>query len=254
MAQTVSCRSCSRIVSADDGGRLPPWCPKCGADLKPEAEPRARAGFLSPGADEGAAGMMSPQPAENNAFDHQGQVRLFFHACDPSILGSKHTLYRIYITSRDLLFFQIGSGSICDGEVLPSTKRNKNLMGAGLGAAAAQMADIRQLELARRISELDAADESALRDQATSGDAAFCADAADLESICIAPPSLWIHLLCRIDHQALLKFAHRRQGKMRLVLPSWRDVRRSAEGLPKIFGDLVQINLPWGAAARLGKP
>jgi hypothetical protein len=31
----ASCGQCACVIVADSGGRLPPWCPKCGADLKP---------------------------------------------------------------------------------------------------------------------------------------------------------------------------------------------------------------------------
>jgi hypothetical protein len=39
----VACGSCSREVSASPEGRLPPWCPGCGADLKPYSPDRAPA-------------------------------------------------------------------------------------------------------------------------------------------------------------------------------------------------------------------
>ena len=29
------CGQCASVIAADPDGRLPPWCPKCGADLKP---------------------------------------------------------------------------------------------------------------------------------------------------------------------------------------------------------------------------
>jgi hypothetical protein len=34
---TVQCRNCRHLVEGDPDGRMPPWCPCCGADLKPGA-------------------------------------------------------------------------------------------------------------------------------------------------------------------------------------------------------------------------
>src|SRR3954451_19213576 len=38
MTSTTPCPGCARPVSADGNGRLPPWCPKCGASLRGPAE------------------------------------------------------------------------------------------------------------------------------------------------------------------------------------------------------------------------
>lgn len=38
---SIECQSCHKPISADDGGRLPPWCPHCGGDLKKKATPAA---------------------------------------------------------------------------------------------------------------------------------------------------------------------------------------------------------------------
>src|SRR4051812_14587631 len=35
---TIQCGSCSHLITTGDN-RLPPWCPHCGGDLKPGAQP-----------------------------------------------------------------------------------------------------------------------------------------------------------------------------------------------------------------------
>jgi hypothetical protein len=191
-------------------------------------DPLGRAGFVP---------MVDAAPTES-----------FFHACIPGFSENSHRLYRIYVTAEDLLVFAIGVGPVSMGEVLPRT-RPQNLPRYGLVGAMAAMQEAKDLHLAKRISELDAADEATLREYAVSGDNAFALTPDDLKWMTLGGPSLWYRWFCGVQHEAVWKFAHRIQGRWTLALPSLRDARRACEYLPRLFQDFVHVSLRWGSSA-----
>jgi hypothetical protein len=170
----------------------------------------------------------------------------FFHACVPSYSENDHSLYRIYVTDRDLLFFKIGVGPVSMGEVLPRTRPNRIGPNVGLAGAVAELADAHQRHMAERIAELDAANEAMLRAFAEERDRGFVIGPDDVASMSLSGPSLWYRWLCSVEHQAVWKFKHRTEGRWKLALPALRDARRAAEHLPRIFGERVQVSLAWG--------
>jgi hypothetical protein len=173
----------------------------------------------------------------------------FFHACVPGISENHHRLYRIYITSADLLVFAIGRGAVSMGEVMARTRRER-LPQVGIAGAIAAREEAKELELAKRVAELDAADEATLREYAASGDAAFQVTPQDVKWMSLDSPSLWYRWFNSVEHQAVWKFALRSQGRWDFALPSMRDARRAAEWLPQIFPDQVKVNLSWGSSRR----
>ncbi len=237
------------MILTDSEGRMPPWCRHCGADLKsspknPTPAAAAEAPLREP-VPLGANGNLPPNGKD--------QGLAYIHACVPELLGN-NSLYRVYFTKTDLLVFRIGSGSVSAGQVLPQTRARINPVGFGLlpmiANGVAKKREAEQLRLAERAKELDGADEPTLRDYAYTGDAAFILGPGDVTWLRIDPPSGYIRYLFGVDHEGVLKFAHRAAGKMKLALPSWKDARRAIEELPKLFGNLVQVNLSWGSAAR----
>jgi hypothetical protein len=235
------------MILADSEGRMPPWCRHCGADLK--SNPKSPTPVA-------AAEAPTKQPETLSApgdlpVNGQGQSVSYIHACVPGLLG-RNSLYRIYFTNTDLLFFRIGSGTISAGQVLPQSRFR--VMPAGVGVQAltaykdARKREMEQLRLTERISQLDGADEPTLR--AYTGDAAFILGPGDVTWLRIDPPSAYIRYLYGVDHEGVLKFEHRAAGKMKLALPSWKDARRAIEELPKLFGNLARVNLSWGSGAR----
>src|SRR5205823_14956989 len=163
MASAMSCGSCSKQVLASPEGRMPPWCPHCGASLKNHAAPKATPAAAAP-IPLGHAGFMPTVDA--------APTESFFHACVPGISENNHRLYRVYITASDLLVFAIGTGAVSMGEVLART-RPSQLPRGGIAGAMAMRSEAKELDLAKRVAELDAADENNLRQYAASGDAAF---------------------------------------------------------------------------------
>jgi hypothetical protein len=228
---------------------MPPWCRHCGADLN--SNPKSS----SPAATAQATPEQRVPSNTPGSFPVNGQTKAppYIHACVPGMLG-KNMLYRIYFTSSDLLVFRIGSGTISAGQVLPPTKARVRPIGLGLlpmiAHSVAKRNEAEDMRLAERAKELEAADEPTLRDCVYTGDAAFALGPGDVSWLRIDPPSTYIRVFCGVDHEGLLKFEHRTAGKMKLALPSWKDAKKAVEELPKLFGDLVQVNLVWGSAAR----
>ncbi len=220
---------------------MPPWCPHCGAGLQapaPTAPPPAtsptplgRAGYL-PNVD--------AAPTES-----------IFHACIPGYSDNHHRLYRIYVTSGDLLVFAIGIGAVSMGEVMPRSRSTRNPQ-PGLVEAIAAMHEAKQLELARRVAELDAADEPTLRQFAEAGDRGFVAAPGDVNWMTLSAPSLWYRWVCGVQHEAVWKFAHRTKGRWKFALPGLRDARRAAEWLPRLFPGAVEVSVRWGSSGRSG--
>jgi hypothetical protein len=189
----------------------------------------------------GAAGLLSTVDA--------APTESFFHACVPAFSDKNHRLYRIYVTTGDLLVFAIGIGAVSMGAVLPRT-RSLLQPQPGLVHAIAAMHEAAQLQLARRIAELDVADEATLRGLAASGDDAFRVEREDVKWMTLGGPSLWYRWICSVQHEAVWKFAHRTLGRHVFALPSLRDARRAAEWLPRLFGERVQVTLRWGSSGR----
>jgi hypothetical protein len=156
--------------------------------------------------------------------------------------------YRIYATPADLLVFRVGTGGVSEGQLVPRTRARHMMPQVGVAGAVARLRDLEDVRYARRIEELDAADEMTLRLLAAGGDGSLLAEPADLTGARVDPPSWYVRHLCGTPHEGLLRFAHRRQGKFTLALPSPGDVRRAAGGLTRLLGDAARVNVYWAAA------
>src|SRR5438132_6892896 len=194
MASAMTCGSCSKQVLASPDGRLPPWCPHCGTSLKVSEDARPTPPVAAAPIPLGRAGFMPTVDA--------APTESFFHACVPGISENHHRLYRVYITETDLLVFAIGSGAVSMGEVLART-RPERLPRGGITGAMAAMSEAKELNLAKRVAELDAADENTLRQHAQSGDAAFQVTPPDVKWMTLDGPSLWYRWFNSVEHQAV---------------------------------------------------
>jgi hypothetical protein len=172
-----------------------------------------------------------------------------FHACDLRLLSSQHALYRIYVTASDLLVFRLGVGAISDGEIVPRTRPDAG-GAAGLMAAVAARRTSQQIELARRVAELDVSDEATLRHFIYEGNGCFTVTPEDLRQVRIDPPSGWLRFLSGVPYEGTLRITHRQAAGMALALPSVRDARRAVEELTRLLGASLQVHLTWGSTAR----
>jgi hypothetical protein len=191
MAVALACPSCSKSLLAADG-RTPPWCPHCGADIKRDAPPASAA---APAAAVAAAAAPKPvaaitlpeTPTPRGAAGlletvEQAPTESFFHGCEPAALSDKcHRIFRFYITESDQLVFALGVGAVSEGHVLPRTKSILPPTMGGIAGAMARMEESKDLQLAKRIEELDAADENALRQMAESGDRGYVVGPDDVK-------------------------------------------------------------------------
>jgi hypothetical protein len=248
MSVTTLCPSCSGIISADADGRLPPWCRHCGAAFQ-KATAAARRTPPPACTDEAGPAAVVKEPAVTAP---GRSVLPFFHACEPAFATGAHRHCRIYVTTTDLLVFELGRGDI-DVSELGLKRRRTPIVGIGVMAAAAvavaMMREAEQKRLAARLQELDEADELTLRRYAELDKRAFIAGPEDVAWAHIDPPSLWIRYFCGIGHHGVLRLAHRTKGRHHFALPAVNDVRRAAEALAAILGDSARINIPWAAAA-----
>jgi hypothetical protein len=240
-------------VAANADGGLPPWCAGCGADLKAERQP-----FPPPLRDESVSARPLksgpiPLPGGDDLARWDREPVPFFHACETAVVSSNHQLYRVYVTARDCLLFRLGRGDFRFGQLVPPARPTPLLCHRGAIAALAihreQEQERRRLE--ERLKYLDAADEDALRGYAKARwDDSFLAGPRDMRSIALDPPSLWVRFGCGVAHEGVLKFWHRTEGELSLALPTAGDVRRAVEGMTRLFGDRVEVNLRWGAGAK----
>jgi hypothetical protein len=245
----IFCPKCPQRITLAVDGRLPPWCPRCGVNLRQDRVPPPPNTAI-------AAQPLGPEKIEarGSLAAGTGPRVPFFQAFAPALGRDNHQLYRIYVTSTDLLIFRCGIGTITLGQITPRTKSQIRYFGWGLipmiMAAIARAHEGKQLRLADRIQNLDMADEEALRDLAGMGDNSSIADPCDLNWMRIDPPSGWYRFWYGAEHEGVLRFAHRRVGKLALALPTTRDVRLVREELPKLFGTCVKIHHRWGSAIR----
>lgn len=233
MPAPLRCPSCSRPILASPEGRLPPWCPQCGASIKSDAS------TIAPSRPE-PVGRLGLMPTADSAAG-----RPFFHACVPAYSENYHQHYRIYPMASDLLLFALGIGPVVNGEIMPRTRSVFGPRG-GLAGAIAEWEDAKQRQLATRIQDLDAADEPMLRTLAEAGDRGFVLRPGECASMRLGGPSFWYRWICGVGHEAVWRFRTIEHGTWKLALPSLRDARRAAEHLPRIFDNAVEVSLSWG--------
>jgi hypothetical protein len=244
MDSSVICPHCSKLISADANGRVPPWCRACGADVKPAVPPPLPPMPPDPAVPSTPAITDRPAPARAAEPSPLTEVAspAFFHAY------ANDDVYRVYVTEFDLLVFRLGPGSVSGGQVVPRTKM-QHRFAVGMVAAVAMWRESQRIQAGNRMREiLEGADEEMLREYAEAGDGGYVLCPDDLlGEIRIDPPS-WLSRLFGSEAEGVLRFGHRREGNKSLALPTVGDVRRSAEAIQRLFGDAAQINLPWAAS------
>jgi hypothetical protein len=239
MSDVISCPQCSKMIRADERGRIPPWCRYCGSDLR-ASRPTAPAS-AAPAAQSAQPELPGFEPAQQPSTVRSAPA--YFQACAPSTSSGDHRIYRFYPTASEVLAFEVGCGHVGDEGVTPRSKKRRMPV-IGLAAAFAMRAETNRMRLGARALELDAANEAALRALAVAGDHSFMIGSGDLLEARIEPPSSWVRWFHAVPHSGTLRLNLRVQGKMVLALPSWKDVRVAADELTRLFGEVVQADLP----------
>src|SRR5439155_21929552 len=80
----------------------------------------------------------------------------YFHACVPTLSSGDHELFRVYLADSDLVVLRLGVGDVNLGNFQPRTKPRHT--GGGLAGGMAYLAEMKKIQLAKRIEELDLAD------------------------------------------------------------------------------------------------
>jgi hypothetical protein len=237
---TPNCPQCSNPIPVNGDPR--PWCPRCGADLKSRRSPD-RPAPAGPADGRGESTDAHSRPVLSPTPD--GALP-FFSACKLTLLSKHRQNFRLYITGTDLLVLKLDPPPFRERRVMAQV-----IGGATSGAASRLLqgvilGDQRPGEPRDREQMLGVADEVALRQYAEAWKGSFAADPQDVSCLRIGPASWWRRFMSGIEHEGILTLQHRRKGKVTLGLPSLTDVRRAVEELPRLFGEVVEINLPWG--------
>jgi hypothetical protein len=150
-------------------------------------------------------------------------------------------LYRIYVRPDELIFIWAGSGT--EGATgAHAGGAAHGLLGALLGALIAKALDPTKKNAARK-AVLDSTPLEQLIDDHPKN---LRAPINEFLEVRIGPRSHW-HASTYSDHahQALLHLRHRYLGKYRLGLSSVEDVAVALEELPRVFGDMCQVDIEW---------
>jgi hypothetical protein len=230
MPSLINCPSCSRAVPMNDG-RMPPWCRSCGASLNEKSVRAATA-------KEPQAAAVTPPSLPS------------FHACVPQVLQHERlTAYRFYVAAEELLVFPAGLASIQEGIFVPQSRaaslKSMHSGAGGLAGAFQQWSESKAMHAADRLAELEGATEAMLVAAAQAGDGALALRPVDLSQVHIDPPGGWFGMLRGFRCTALLNLGHTKFGT--LALPSASDCRVAIEGLTKLLGKSLVVNVPWGA-------
>jgi predicted amidophosphoribosyltransferase len=249
---SLSCPSCSRIIQTELGGRLPPWCKACGATLSstrstPAGTATVAEQKVAPIVRERATATIAAQPTLKPAAS-QAEVS-HFQVVIPQILTHERlSAYRFYATSNALLGFPAGFGSIRDGQYVPQNHVSRVLGGIGHGAkmlnAQRINSELSSLRDAEFLDNLEGSSEAVLLNAVASVCGAVVIDPADLHRVRIESVGLGFALTRGFKCPAILKLGYSNFGT--LALPSLTDARRAVEGLGRLLGDALEVDLPWG--------
>jgi hypothetical protein len=226
------CAQCAHPIHPDANGRYPPWCSSCGANFTLRAESATPVPALESGVP--AAGCPALVAA--------GPQTRFFPARRVGGWTAAPLLYRVYVTDKDLLFLLLGPEALGSGRSTAAVGGALGVLVAGLFAKKKSASD----PVAERAKLLDLADEPVLRGYAEAWGGSFLATAEDVQGLVFDPPSGWAGRRC----EAVLRFQHGAEGAVTLQLPTYHAVRLAIAATTRLFGDAVQINLPYGEAVR----
>jgi hypothetical protein len=217
---TLACGRCARAVPADLGA--PPWCPHCGSDLKPAAQPgmpTVRAGELVP------AALLQP----------------------PYFVGRAARSYRVYILPKQLLFLDCPAPDdrSASEKVVMGVSIQGGLIGAMIGGAIAGAIQQNRLAKTRdRDWTLNMADTDELIAMAEREQDSFALDLEDLRDVVIEGLTFWQRAFA--DRcAARLKFLHPVRGPLTFALPRPIDVGVAIKQLPPLLDERITVDAKW---------
>jgi hypothetical protein len=236
---TVTCRVCGHDIPMA-GDRIPPWCPKCGADVRPgETRTQPKPADRDPAVAPNVA--VAPTPAPPAPSLKPPPPRLpYFHAHKTGAWRSDRVLYRVYVTDKDLLFLSLGTDADDPRHVVAAAHVLGGLVG-GLLASAFVEGQRHPAEDRQRLMNL--ADEPALRQLVVEIPGSFELAPDDLASVAIDPKSFWAWAASAHKHVAILKLMNVAGTEMKFELPGKPDLEVATEFLPRLLGNVVTVNV-----------
>jgi hypothetical protein len=239
----IPCPHCKNYVVTDAQGRFPPWCRKCGADLKfrPEdletatpaaSEPPLRVpGFLS-------VALVPEEERQAHARPTTANQPPCFHA---QVLSGQRRLYRIYLAEGELLFLDRTPWRP------PAVLGGLADLFAGIlgGLIVKAVAEEGRKKWMARVREMDSADELRLQVMVDEDENSFRAQADKLSGVVINPPTFWQRWGVFTPRCAgVLRLRHSATGELALGL-SLEDMRWALRELPRFLGGEVAVNAVW---------
>jgi hypothetical protein len=153
----------------------------------------------------------------------------------------RNRFYRIYIRADELLCIWAGDGS--EGMAgARAVAREYGPLGALIGTAAGRALDPTKKNLTRR----ELIDQAPLEQLTGDHPKNLRAPLKEFEEVRIHPRSdRHARLYSDHGHQALLSLRHRSLGSYRLGIAAMEDVRIAMRELPRVLGDVCQVEVPW---------
>ncbi|HYT88633.1 MAG TPA: hypothetical protein VEL76_07980 [Gemmataceae bacterium] len=156
----------------------------------------------------------------------------------PSFLGiapftwRPNRLYRVYVLPQELVFLWAGAGA------------EATAIGAQFGLIGGLMTAAMRREPKVQVGE--GLDLDTVEQLLPSHKHNFRAHLDDLSYVTIDPRSFWLAAMYyQGAHIGVLRFRHRKQGKMSLCLSNYEDMKIALETVPAALGDLVTVNVEW---------
>jgi hypothetical protein len=240
----VPCPKCGNQIVSNDGVRFPPWCVRCGADVKvgPEALKAATQVPLPPPVPEPSLLTASLLPRTPKLPDAAPASRHdqppHFHARASSLQGR---LYRVYCFDDELVFLDRTPWR------RPSSGMLAVAFAGALGGLIFDLATRGAKQRAEhRLKAMDRAGAEELRLIADEDANSFRVRPADVSDARFEPPTAWQAWGLFTGRCAgVLAFRHCHVGDMTLELPELQDMRRALQHLPPLLGDQVTVNAVW---------
>jgi hypothetical protein len=221
---------------------MPPWCPKCGADLKGPPDGVAASAPLPVMPAAAAAVARQPAAAPMCPVALPPQPPYFRGVAEFTLEAERH--YRVYVRKGELLFLYVPTPQEGRPQQMPALWMF-GLMGAVISAivtsCSSNSSKAREEE---RKERLDWADEGELVRMASDEPNSFRAAVADLSDVRIVAPSFWRKLGGGCP-TAFLCFRHFEMGSYKVQLPRLTDLRIALEELLRLLGDQLTVASGW---------
>ena len=251
---SIICSKCSKQIYPDDGARLPPWCPRCGTDLKPGLDLPGLPGGPSPlietppPAPTDTALTTTPPPdgvtpAPAAAWESgRAPWQPPYFAVKP-IRGFPNNIpYRVYVLPEELLFLgaESNQGKEFQGFAFM-------MAGAAGGAIAKGIIDAHNKPRTEALHRtLDDADTEELRQMARDGGSHFWIEAKSVAEAVLGPVGIWDGLFHGSELPGILSLKRFHGRRLKCAVASYGGLRVAMQELPNVLKERVAVKIGRG--------